>query len=71
MKRAKTLLSLTYTEGIPGYLMYIHDSKSLFNKSADFYQTRRFLPLGPFENFKRTVGSCTNFLIVISLCSGF
>ena len=34
---AKTLLSLTYTEGIPGYLMYIHDLKSCVSYSADAY----------------------------------
>lgn len=59
---AKTLLSLTYTEGIPGYLMYIHDSKSCFSYGADAYQIRRFVQLGPFENFKQTAGSYMNFV---------
>lgn len=39
---SKTVLSLSYTEESPGYPMYIHDSKSLFNNSADLYQLRHF-----------------------------
>ena len=60
----KTLLSLAYTEGSPGYSLYIHDSKSLFNNGADLYQMRHFLLLGSFElqYFKQTAGSYTNFL---------
>lgn len=54
LMRAKTLLSLTYSAGSPGYWLYSHDSKSLFNYSDDLYQLRRFLLLRSFElqNFK-------------------
>ena len=60
----KTLLSLAYTEGSPGYSMYIHNSKSIFNNDADLYQIRHFLLLGSFElqYFKQTAGSYTNVL---------
>lgn len=59
---AKTLLSQTYTEGSPGYLMYIHDSISLFKYSSEVYHMRHFVLLGPFKNFKQTTGSYRNFL---------
>ena len=61
---AKTLLSLISTEESPGFSMYIHDWKSLFNNCADLYQPRRFLLLGASElqNFKQTAGSHTSVL---------
>ena len=61
---SKTLLSLTSIEESPGFSMYIHDWKSLFNNCADVYQPRRFLLLGASElrNFKQTAGSHTSCL---------